>query len=126
MIEAYKKFWSNYANFNGRTSRADFWWTVLANFLVEMIIGFVCGFISGLTGASNGDASSVLPTLLSSLYSLAIFVPSLALAVRRLHDINKSGWYLLMGLIPLAGGIILLVYYLSDSVNTNNQYGQQV
>lgn len=126
MIEAYKKFWSNYANFNGRTSRADFWWTVLANFLVEMIIGFVCGFISGLTGASNGEASSGLPTLLSSLYSLAIFVPSLALAVRRLHDINKSGWYLLMGLIPLAGGIILLVYYLSDSVNTNNQYGQQV
>lgn len=126
MIEAYKKFWSNYANFNGRTSRADFWWTVLANFLVEMIIGFVCGFIIGLTGASNGEVSSSIPTLISSLYSLAIFVPSLALAVRRVHDINKSGWYLLMGLIPLAGGIILLVYYLSNSVNTNNKYGQQV
>lgn len=126
MIEAYKKFWSNYANFNGRTSRADYWWTFLANVLVGMIIGFVCGFISGLTGASNVEASSGLPALLSLLYSLAIFVPSLALAVRRLHDINKSGWYLLMGLIPLAGGIILLVYYLSDSVNTNNQYGQQV
>ncbi len=126
MIEAYKKFWSNYANFNGRTSRADYWWTFLANILVGMIIGFVCGFISGLTGDSNGEVSLGISTLLPSLYSLAIFVPSLAIAVRRLHDINKSGWYLLMGLIPFVGGIILLVYYLSDSVNTNNQYGQQV
>lgn len=126
MIEAYKKFWSNYANFNGRTSRADYWWTFLANFLVGVVIGFVCGFISGLTGASNGEVSLGIPTLLSSIYSFVILVPSIAIGVRRLHDINKSGWYLLMGLIPLVGTIIILVYYLSNSVNTNNKYGQQI
>lgn len=126
MIEAYKKFWSNYANFNGRTSRADYWWAFLANLLVGMVIGLVFGFISGLTGASNGEVSLGIPTLLSSIYSFAILVPSIAIGVRRLHDINKSGWYLLMGLIPLVGTIIILVYYLSNSVNTNNKYGQQV
>ena len=116
MIDAYKRFFINYANFNGRSTRSDYWYVVLANFL----IGFVLGFIGGLF-----DLSSTISTL-TSLYSLATIVPSIALVVRRLHDINKSGWNYFIALIPLVGAIILLVYMCSDSVNENNQYGTRV
>ena len=117
MIEAYKKFLSNYANFNGRSTRSDYWWVVLCNFL----IGFVVGFIGGLLGLEQTVISTI-----TGLYSLAILVPSIAIVVRRLHDINKSGWYYFMVLIPIAGPIIVLVYLLTDSVNENNQYGERV
>ena len=118
MIEAYKKFLRNYANFNGRSTRADFWWVVLCNFC----IGVVLGIIGGLLG-ENGLR---IVTIISYIYELAILVPTLALIVRRLHDINKSGWYIFMGLIPIAGPIILLVYYCTASVNEGNQYGEVV
>jgi len=110
MLEAYKKFLSNYANFNGRSSRSDYWYVFLVNF----IIGFVLGLL--------GD----LGVILSSLYSIAVFIPSLALIVRRLHDINKSGWSYLFMLIPLVGWIIVLVFLCTDSVNENNKYGERV
>lgn len=114
MIEAYKKFFSNYANFKGCSSRSDYWWVVLCNFLV----GFIIGFVSGLTGVQE-------ITYLSYIYELAIIVPSIALIVRRLHDINKSGWYYFMILIPIAGPIIVLVYLLTDRVEPNN-FGERV
>lgn len=116
MVEAYKKFLTNYANFNGRSTRSDYWYVVLANFL----IGFVIGFVGGILNLGT------VVTTISSVYSLAILVPSLALAVRRLHDINKSGWYYFMALIPVVGLIILLVYFCTPSVNENNRYGEIV
>ena len=64
--------------------------------------------------------------IISVLYSLAVIVPGIALVVRRLHDINKSGWYYFMACIPLAGPIIFLIYMLTDSVNEGNQYGERV
>lgn len=114
MVEAYKKFLSNYANFNGCSSRSDYWWVVLCNAL----IGFVIGFVSGFTGIED-------IMYLSYLYTLAVFVPSIALIVRRLHDINKSGWYYFMVLVPLAGPIIVLVYLLTDRVEPNN-FGERI
>ena len=118
MVEAVKKFFRNYANFNGRSTRADYWWVVLASFLC----GFVIGFVFGLMGESGVK----LATTVSSLFSLAILVPSLAITVRRLHDINKSGWFILISLIPFVGSIILLVLLCMDSVNEGNQYGEVV
>lgn len=117
MIEAYKKFLMNYANFSGRSSRADYWWVVLANILIGFIIGFICGLL---------QLDQSVSMCVSGVYSLAVLIPGIALVVRRLHDINKSGWYYFMGLIPLAGPIIVLVYMLTDSVNENNQYGERV
>ena len=114
MIEAYKKFFVNYANFNGCSSRSDYWWVVLCNF----IIGFVVGFIQGST--CNDSIQYLL-----YIYELAILVPSIALIVRRLHDINKSGWYYFMILIPLAGPFIILYYLVTDRVEPNN-YGERV
>jgi len=110
MVEAYKKFLSNYANFNGRSSRSDYWYVVLANIIISLVLGLL-----GKVGVA-----------LSSIYSVAILVPTLALIVRRLHDINRSGWSYLFMLIPLVGWIIVLIFFCTDSVNDNNRYGERV
>ena len=112
MIEAYKKFWLNYTNFKGRASRSDYWYVVLANFIIGIIFGILGG---------SADTTNIFD-IIYYMYTLAILVPGLAICVRRLHDINKSGWYYLMILIPLAGPIIVLVYLCKASVNENNQY----
>lgn len=104
-IDAFK----NYANFKGRARRKAYWMFVLFNF----IVAFVLGFIDGLLGI----------TILSTIYSLAILIPSLALCFRRLHDIGKSGTWILIGLIPLIGEIILIVFFCMDSQAGENQYG---
>lgn len=119
MIEAYKKFWSNYANFKNRSTRSDYWYLVLANMLVGFIMGFACGFIDGISGSNLGLTIPVI-------YFIAVIVPSIAIVVRRLHDINKSGWYYFVNLIPMVGPAILLVYLCTASVNENNNYGKQV
>ena len=116
MVEAYKKFLTNYANFNGRSTRSDYWYVALANF----IIGFVLGFIGGLLHIET------ITTVISAIYMLATLVPSIAIVVRRLHDINKSGWYYFMVFIPLVGIIILLVYLCTPSMDMNNPYGERV
>lgn len=121
MVEAYKKMWKYGFTFTGRTSRADFWYAYLANFLV----GFVIGFVSGMVTAVVGESAGSIVSLLSSVYSLAVLIPGLALEIRRLHDVNKSGWYLFMALIPLVGWIFVLVAYCSKSVEPNN-YGTQL
>ena len=114
MIEAYKKFITNYATFSGCSSRSDYWYVVLCNF----IIGLAISLLTSITGIKE-------MVYLSYIYSLATLVPSIAIVVRRLHDINKSGWYYLMALIPLAGPIIVLVYLLTDRKEPN-QFGERI
>jgi len=104
-INAFK----NYVNFKGRARRKEYWMFVLFNF----IVAFVLGFIDGLIGI----------TILSTIYSLAVIVPSLALCIRRLHDIGKGGVWILIGLIPLVGEIVLIVFFCMDSQAGENQYG---
>ena len=119
MVEAYKKFWKNYANFNGRSTRSDYWLALLGNMIVGFVIGFVLGLISGAV-----DMPALI--MLGYLYSLAMIIPSIAIVVRRLHDINKSGWYYFIVLIPFVGPIIGLVFLCTASVDENNQYGERV
>ncbi len=92
----------NYANFNGRARRKEYWMFVLFN----MIISFGLGLIGGLTGI----------TMLSNIYALAVLIPSIAVAIRRMHDVGKSGWFIL---IPIYS-IILLV---TDSESGENKWG---
>lgn len=113
MIESYKKFWINYTNFKDRTTVKDYWYVVLMNIIISIVLGIIINAIPSLS-------------FVSTLYSLATLIPGLAIAVRRLHDINKSGWYYLMGLIPIAGFIILIVYFCKASVTENNNYGVQL
>ena len=109
-LEALKK----YAVFSGRARRKEFW----MYWLFYMIVAIVLGIIDGVLGLRSGGVG-----LLGGLYSLALLVPSLAVSVRRLHDTNRSGWFILIGLIPVVGWIILLVFYCMDSQAGDNQYG---
>ncbi len=97
----------NYVNFEGRATRAEFWWFFLFNFIIGCILSLF------------GKVGNVL----SGVWSLAILLPQLGLGVRRLHDINKSGWYWLIGLIPIVGWIILIVWWAKEGDATENQYG---
>ena len=99
-----------YAVFSGRARRQEYWMFVLINLLVAIAIAIVEAII--------GTAP-----LLGMLYALGVFIPSLAVAVRRLHDTNRSGWWLLIGLIPLIGAIVLLVFFVSEGTRGANQYG---
>lgn len=111
-IEAFKK----YAVFSGRSRRKEYWFFVLFN----IIVAFILGFIDGLTGSFSMESGF---GLLSAIYTLAAFIPGLAVSVRRLHDTNRSGWWLLLGFIPLVGAIVLIVFFVQDSDAGQNQYG---
>lgn len=99
-----------YAVFNGRARRKEYWMFVLFN----LIIAFVLGFIEGLAGG---------PGVVGLIYSLAVLIPGIAVSVRRLHDTDRSGWWLLIALVPLIGAIVLLVFMVQDSNPGENQYG---
>jgi uncharacterized membrane protein YhaH (DUF805 family) len=112
-LEALKK----YAVFSGRSRRREYWYFVLFNIIVTIVLGW----IDALLGTSSSYAAGA--GLLSGIYSLAVLIPTLAVTVRRLHDIDRSGWWILIGLVPLIGAIVLLVFALLDSTPGDNQYG---
>ncbi|RZQ56045.1 DUF805 domain-containing protein [Pseudidiomarina tainanensis] len=105
-----------YAVFSGRARRSEYWFFVLFN----VIIGFVLGFIDGILGLGNPEAGV---GVLGTIYSLAVLIPSIAVGVRRLHDTDRSGWWLLIGLIPLIGAIVLIVFFVMDSTPGDNRFG---
>ena len=105
-----------YAVFSGRAQRAEYWYFIL--FYILIFIGL--SFIDGMTGSFSAEAGI---GLLGGLYSLALLIPSLAVGVRRLHDTGRTGWWLLIGLIPLIGAIVLLVFFVQDSAPGENAYG---
>ena len=126
-IEAIKSAFTQYATCNGRSRRSEFWFFSLFNFIINLIliILMVATLKKVETTYGYGYTYEVNPflNLISWIYSLAVICPTISLAVRRLHDIGKGGAYILMGLIPIAGPIILLVYYCQDSQPELNQYG---
>ncbi len=111
-MEAVKSVFSQYAGFSGRARRSEYWYFTLFNFIVTGVFSV----LSSVTG-------STIFSVLSGLFSLAVLIPGIAVCIRRLHDIGKSGWYLLFVLIPLVGAIILIVWYCKDSMPGENQYG---
>jgi uncharacterized membrane protein YhaH (DUF805 family) len=111
-LEALKK----YAVFSGRARRMEYWYFVLFN----LIVAFVLALIDTLLGTTTGVSSF---GLLSGIYGLAVLIPTLAVLVRRLHDIDRTGWWILINLIPLVGTIVLLVFALMPGTPGSNQYG---
>lgn len=107
----------NFADFNGRARRSEYWWFVL----LLMVTGFVIGLLEGMLGLAGGVVGPY--GLLSLLFYLAILVPSIAVGVRRLHDTGRSGWWLLIGLVPLIGAVVLLVFYVLEGQHGENEYG---
>ncbi|MCH5314353.1 MAG: DUF805 domain-containing protein [Eubacterium sp.] len=111
IAESFKLFFKNYTNFNGRTRRSDYWNLVLVNIIISVAFSVLSGIFGSIAAA------------LLSIYSLAILLPSLAIGVRRLHDIGKKSVYILFGLIPIAGPIVLIVWFAKDSQKSTNEYG---
>jgi uncharacterized membrane protein YhaH (DUF805 family) len=111
-IEALKK----YAVFSGRAQRKEYWIFILFSSIITIVLGVLDGAV-GLYAPAAGVG------LLSGIYSLAVMIPSTAVAIRRLHDTDRSGWWLLIALIPLIGGIVLIVFLATDSNAGENQYG---
>ena len=105
-----------YAVFSGRAQRAEYWYFTLFNMIATIIL-MLLDVMLGTFDAQTGHG------LLSGIYALAVFIPSLAVSVRRLHDIGKSGWWLLIALIPIIGIILLIVWFATDS-KEDNQYGK--
>lgn len=101
----------NYTNFEGRARRKEYWSFQLVSFIISLVL-------SGILMAINPELS-----MIANIYSLAVLVPSLGIAVRRLHDVGKSGWFLLIALIPLIGAIWLLVLFFTDGEAGSNEYG---
>lgn len=104
-----------YAVFNGRARRKEFWMFVLFNLLVSIILTVVDGALGTMT--SNGIG------ILGLIYALAVLLPGIGVSIRRLHDSGKSGWLLLLALIPIIGAIILIILYVLDSTPGENKYG---
>lgn len=109
MIEAVRYGLSHYADFRGRTPRATFWWWVLAVILVSIVVRILDVM---LTGGFTDDPRA---EPLSLILSLGLLIPNLAMSVRRLHDTGRSGWWLLLALIPLIGALILIYFYVQPS-----------
>jgi len=107
----YMEALQKYVEFSGRARRKEFWTFALTNFVISIILSV----LDGIVGIGFG--------FIGTLFSLAIFLPSIAVGVRRLHDIGKEGWWLLVGLIPVIGWIVLIYFYVQDSEPGSNVYG---
>jgi uncharacterized membrane protein YhaH (DUF805 family) len=110
-----------YADFSGRSRRKEYWMFVLFQILVLfplMAVGFVLGDLS-----DGGEGGSILFLLLVGAFGLVFFIPSLAVQVRRFHDQDKSGWFILLGLIPYLGGLILLIFMCLEGTRGHNRFG---
>jgi uncharacterized membrane protein YhaH (DUF805 family) len=113
----YLKVLKQYADFNGRARRKEYWMFVLFN-MIFAIVAMLLDHFLGIAMEEIGYGP------LYGLYVLGMFIPGLAVGVRRLHDVGKSGWMMLLGLIPLIGAIWLLILMLTDSNSGINDYGE--
>lgn len=118
MMEWYLKVLRQYADFTGRARRKEYWMFTLVSFIIAVVLGILDGIL-GLDSTVGGFNVG----LLGDLYSLAVLLPTLAVGARRLHDTGRSGWWLLLGIIPLIGWLILVVFFATDGQRQSNAYG---
>jgi uncharacterized membrane protein YhaH (DUF805 family) len=114
-LDYYLEVLRKYAVFSGRARRAEYWMFVLINFIISAVLFVVDSALGFNSGGSVG--------VLGGIYSLAVLLPSLAVTCRRLHDTGRSGWWMLIGIIPIIGAIILIVFLVQDSNAGGNDYG---
>jgi len=113
-----------YADFSGRSRRREYWMFVLFNLLIGLAVWTLLA-LTYLAGMSETEMTTVLTPVfvLYALVALGFAIPGLAVTVRRLHDTDRSGWSLLLGLIPLVGAIVLLVFYCTEGTAGPNRFG---
>jgi len=119
--EAVRSFWSNYANFKGRARRSEYWFISLFLFLTNLAVAIIDFVLLGSDVdrfIANGGGGIV-----GLIWILATIVPALSVLARRLHDTNRSGWWMLIGFVPVVGAIVLLVFTVTESGSSQNKYG---
>ena len=119
--EAVKSFWSHYSKLKGRSRRSEYWWIQLFLVLTNLAVAAIDLVLM------NGDVDRFIANggggIVGLIWILVTIVPALAVLVRRLHDTGKSGWWVLIGFVPLVGGIVLLVFTVLDSDAGENSQG---
>jgi uncharacterized membrane protein YhaH (DUF805 family) len=100
--ESIRTCFSKYVDFNGVASRSEFWWFILFTFIVGLVLNIV-------------DRALGTAPVLYAIFALAVLLPYLAVGARRLHDTGRSGWWWLIAIIPLIGGIVLIVFWVQES-----------
>ena len=114
---------NRYAKFDGRASRSEYWFYALFYLIIAIVVGMLDTFlINPMLGATPLEAGE--GGILQIVLALALLIPSIAIGIRRLHDIGKSGWWLLIGLIPIIGALVLIYFYVTDSQAGSNQFGE--
>ena len=117
MIDWYKKVvFENYANFEGRARRSEYWWFALG----QMILAVIAMVLDNVLGITFGK---IQYGPIYAVFALATLIPGIAVAVRRLHDVGKSGWFYFIVLIPIIGAIWLLILFFTEGEKGTNQYG---
>ncbi len=114
-MDTYLEVLKKYAVFSGRAPRKEYWMFFLFNFIIALVLGGSTGILAAV---ANIDL-----TFIAHLYSLGVLCPGIAVGIRRLHDIDKSGWWYLLLLIPLIGPIVILVFMCQPGSSGNNRFG---
>ena len=115
-MDYYLKVLKNYAVFEGRARRKEYWLFLLFNILILIVLSI----LDQILGTFDSETKK---GFISSVYSLAVIIPSIAVSIRRLHDTDKTGWWLLLNFIPLFGSLVLLIFFISDSQRETNRFG---
>lgn len=125
-VSAIKSGFRKYVTFSGRASRSEYWWWALFYVLLFVVAGILDSILfPGSTGVQAGDGRIAYSGgAISAIAGLALLLPSLAVTVRRLHDTDRSGWWVLISLIPLIGAIVLLFFLASKGTLGVNRFGQ--
>ena len=116
--KAIKICFAKYFDFKGRARRSEYWYFFLFVILVSFVLAFIEGFYAGYTGQLDFEQS-----VFANIFYLFVLIPSIAVSVRRLHDIGRTGWWFLISFIPIAGSIILLIWHCFDGEKDTNIYG---
>ena len=122
MMTSVKTVLGKYATFSGRATRPEYWWWVLATIILYVILGVIDGaLVAPMMGYESFAPDAVQP--LSVIASLALLLPNLAVAVRRLHDTDRSGWWLLISFIPIIGTLVLIYFLALRGTQGSNRFG---
>jgi len=108
--EAIASGFSNYVNFSSRAARSEYWYWVLFNVLAQVVTGIIDNAVIGMS-------------LTTAIFSLAVLLPGIAVAARRLHDVDRTGWWLLLAFVPVVGLIVLLIWFCTKGTDGSNRFG---
>ena len=117
-MDWYLKVLKNYAVFEGRASRTEYWFFILFNIIISIILLVIENSLGIATSAADSFSFGVI----SIIYAWAVLIPSIAVSIRRLHDSDLRGWWMLLIFIPI-GNFVLLIFFLSRSTDGKNRYG---